>query len=82
MTSPSLSKQLAKYLAKRRRDIIGLNQKQLAERLHVSHFTINRWEAGVVKPSLDTYERWAQALGTSVKGALSDMIFVYQVRPA
>jgi len=65
--------QLAKYLAKRRRDVVGINQKQLAERLRVSHFTINRWEAGGVKPSLDMCERWAQALGTSIKAALMDI---------
>jgi len=65
--------QLAKYLAKRRRDVVGINQKQLAERLLVSHFTISRWEAGGVKPSLDMCERWAQALGTSIKAALMDI---------
>jgi transcriptional regulator with XRE-family HTH domain len=71
--------QLAKYLAKRRRDVIGINQKQLAERLRVSHFTISRWEAGGVKPSLDMCERWAQALGTSVREALTDVTITIDI---
>lgn len=49
-----------------RRAELGLTQKQLAERLHISDRTVSRWERGVGFPDLSLLEPLADALELSV----------------
>ncbi len=49
-----------------RRTELGLTQKQLAERLHLSDRTISRWERGVGFPDISLLEPLADTLGLSV----------------
>lgn len=49
----------------------GLSQEQLAERSGVCRVSIARYETGKLNPTLNTLEKLAAALGTSV-GELVD----------
>lgn len=49
-----------------RRGQLGLTQKQLAQRLHISDRTVSRWERGVGFPDLSLLEPLADLLGLSV----------------
>lgn len=49
-----------------RRNALGLTQKQLAQRLHLSDRTISRWERGVGFPDLSLLEPLADLFGLSV----------------
>lgn len=49
-----------------RRTELGMTQKQLAERLHISDRTVSRWERGVGFPDLSLLEPLADALELSV----------------
>ena len=44
----------------------GLTQTALAERLKVSHSTVNRWEAGHREPNRETCQRLAEITGVSL----------------
>ncbi|MGN0985975.1 MAG: helix-turn-helix domain-containing protein [Candidatus Enterenecus sp.] len=59
------SKMTGQLIAQRRGEL-GLTQKQLAERLHVSDRAVSRWERGVGFPDLSLLEPLADALGLSV----------------
>lgn len=59
------SEQLARRIQRLRRRL-GLTQEALAERAGVSADTIGRLEQAVGTPSLQTMDRVAEALGTTV----------------
>ena len=49
-------------LIARRRKELGFTQQQLAERLHVSHTTVSKWERGIGFPEVSLLEPLAAAL--------------------
>jgi transcriptional regulator with XRE-family HTH domain len=51
----------------------GFSQRQLAEKVGVTRFMINRLEAGTRLPSPDTVKAIAEALGTTV-GRLTERV--------
>lgn len=73
MTDEHLSKRIGRYLAQRRRDVIGITQVQLAGRVKVHPNTVARWELGVVNPDLNTVDLWAKALGTTLWEVLGQL---------
>lgn len=56
---------IAEVIASRRKEL-GLSQKALAEKLHVSDKTLSRWETGKQIPDALTLQSIAGALGLSV----------------
>ena len=50
----------------------GLTQRELAERLSTTQSAIARWEAGVVRPSLETLSEIAHACGLELRLGLVD----------
>ena len=48
------------------REILGLSQELLAEKVNVHVNTIRRWEKGKQVPDIDKLNRLAEALGTTV----------------
>ncbi len=57
------------YLLKCRKEK-NLTQQELADRLFVSNSTIYKWEKGISKPNLETYDKLAEVLGISVDDLL------------
>lgn len=55
---------------KRARLIAGLNQKELAEYLHVSVVAVHKWESGECRPKAKRLKEVANALQTSVEELL------------
>lgn len=55
--------QIAANIRRLRREK-GLSQEQFAQALHVTRQTVSAWERGLSRPSLDTLEEMAGALGT------------------
>ena len=53
-------------LIARRRQELGLTQKELADRLNVSDRTVSKWERGAGFPDVSLLEPLADALGLSV----------------
>lgn len=53
------------FISQRRREL-GLNQKQLAERLNVTDKAVSKWETGRSAPDISMLEPLAEALDTSV----------------
>ena len=49
-----------------KRKTLGLTQKELAEKLHVSDKTVSRWETGKQIPDALTMQELARTLGVSV----------------
>jgi len=49
----------------------GLTQEQLADRIHVSHKAVSKWETGAGFPDISLIEPLASALGISVIELLS-----------
>jgi len=54
------------------RTLHGLSQKQLAERVGVSHPRISELECGNGDPKLHTLEKIAKAFGTTVSALLQE----------
>jgi transcriptional regulator with XRE-family HTH domain len=54
---------LVAKLIRARREMVGLNQEDLAERLGVARNTINRWERGHNPPTAPMRRKLARALG-------------------
>ncbi len=48
-----------------RRELLGLSQKELAEKIHVAASTVNRYENGVYDPASSTLSAISVVLGTS-----------------
>lgn len=48
------------------REELGLSQKELAEKLNVSHTNIYNYEVGRTEPSIDILKQLAAVLGVSV----------------
>ena len=48
------------------REVLGLSQRQVAERADTTGATISRIEAGLVSPSMDSACKIADALGVSL----------------
>lgn len=62
---------------KRLRQAAKLTQAQLAEKVNVEQPTVQRWESGKRKPSIDDLEGVAGALGVS----LSELVAINNLRP-
>lgn len=45
---------------------LGMTQKQLAEKLHVTDKSVSKWERGVSYPDLELMENIAEALGITL----------------
>lgn len=58
-------KRIGEFIAKKRNNL-GLTQKQLAEELYVTDKTISRWETGVYMPDLSMLILLSQKLNVSV----------------
>lgn len=52
---------------KKRRQEVGLNQRDLARRLEVEGRTVARWEKGTLAPTPDELQRLCVALGVSAR---------------
>lgn len=57
---------------RRLREVRGLTQQSLAERLYVTRQAVSRWEGGSRYPDLMTAKQLAAALGSSVDALLAD----------
>ncbi len=64
------AKSTGELIAARRR-ALGLNQTELAERLHVTDKAVSKWETGRGMPGIDSLEPLAEVLGLSVSELLS-----------
>lgn len=51
---------------KESRKKLGMNQKELAERMETSQQAISRWEQGLAEPNLENLKRLSQALSVPV----------------
>lgn len=51
---------------KRRRELLGLSQAELARRLGIARARISEWERDVRRPNLTSLELLAEALDTSI----------------
>lgn len=49
----------------------GLTQRQLAEKLGCSNYTIYRWETGLIRPSAQTLKKIAVALGCQTEDLIA-----------
>ena len=49
-----------------RRKALGMNQNQLAEKLHVTAKAVSRWERGVGFPSIELLQPLSDALGITI----------------
>lgn len=67
------NKKIGSFIAKQRK-IIGLNQKQLAEKIQVTDKAISRWETGKGMPEVSLLQPLANALGVSVGELLNGEI--------
>lgn len=56
---------IGKYIA-RRRKILGLTQKQVAERLGMSDKSVSKWERGICMPDVSVYTQLCDILGISI----------------
>ena len=72
MPKSTLAMRLSQNIAARRR-ALSLTQAQLAEALNVDSETLSRFERGKHLPSLQTLERLAALLQTSVAGLLAEV---------
>ena len=54
-------KEFGAFIQSRRKEL-GMNQNQLAEKLHVTAKAISRWERGVGFPSIELLQPLADAL--------------------
>ena len=53
-----------------RRAAVGLSQRQAAERMGTSQSAVNRIEVGETDPRLSTIQRYAAALGSTIRWEL------------
>ena len=53
------------------REELGMTQTELSWKLDVSDKTVSRWENGQAFPRIETFERLAQALGTTMEEILT-----------
>ena len=61
-------------LIRKLRTDMGLTQKQLAQRLHVSDKAVSKWECGSGCPDLSLFSALAQVLGTNTDSLLTGEI--------
>ena len=61
-------------LIRKLRTDMGLTQKQLAQRLHVSDKAVSKWECGSGCPDLSLFSALAQVLGTNTDSLLAGEI--------
>jgi transcriptional regulator with XRE-family HTH domain len=45
----------------------GLEQRHLADRLHVSRQTVSNWERGTSEPNVSQFVAWAEMVGQSLE---------------
>ena len=55
------------------RKMLGINQMQLAKRLHVTQGTISQWENGLTEPSVEMIARLADVLGTTANDLIGEL---------
>jgi len=67
-TNPGLLARVVEHLSRLRQEAC-LSQAALARQLEVSEWTVHRWEK-CHGPGVDACEKWAAALGTSLKDVL------------
>ena len=61
---------IGQYIAGKRK-VLGLTQKQLAEKLGVSDKSVSKWERGVCLPDVSLYTELCAALGIGINEFLS-----------
>lgn len=57
------------------RKALNMEQKDLAERLHISHKTISSWECGRTEPKMGMIEEIAKAFGVSKTDLINGQIY-------
>ncbi len=63
-------KDLGKYIKEKRSDL-GITQKGLAEKLHVTDKAVSKWERGVGYPDIQSIQALADTLGVSLEEMFS-----------
>ena len=61
---------IGKYIAAKRK-ILGLTQKQLAEKLNMSDKSVSKWERGICLPDVTVYLELCKILGISINEFLA-----------
>ena len=56
---------IGKYIAAKRK-VLGLTQKQLAEKLNMSDKSVSKWERGICLPDVTVYLELCKILGISI----------------
>ena len=64
-----------------RRKALGMNQAELAGRLHVTDKAVSKWETGRGMPGIDCLEPLAEVLGLSVSELLSGRVLTAEELP-
>ena len=63
------------------RELRGMNQKELAEKIGVSNSRVSNWEQGINRPDADILVLLCRALGVSADELLSMNTAVMQLTP-
>lgn len=61
---------IGKYIAGKRK-VLGMTQKQLAEKLNMSDKSVSKWERGVCLPDVSVYMELCEILGISINEFLA-----------
>lgn len=61
---------IGKYIAGKRK-VLGMTQKQLAEKLNMSDKSISKWERGICLPDVSVYMELCEILGISINEFLA-----------
>lgn len=59
------AQKLGQFIAERRKEL-GMTQKQLSEKLHVTDKAVSRWERGQGLPDVNSFAPLAEALELSI----------------
>lgn len=62
-----------KYIADKRK-LLGLTQKQVAEKLGMSDKSVSKWERGICLPDVSVYITLCDMLGISINEFLQEKI--------
>ena len=61
---------IGKYIAGKRK-VLGMTQKQLAEKLNMSDKSVSKWERGICLPDVSVYMELCEILGISINESLA-----------
>jgi transcriptional regulator with XRE-family HTH domain len=55
------------------REMRNMSQRALADKLHMSFVSVNRWENGIMSPTLETVVKIAEALDIPSEALLTEV---------